>query len=156
MITPTLHARIMREVINPAINGIEQEGESYTGFLYAGLMITPDGCIKVLEFNCRMGDPETEVIMMRLKSSLVSLLEHALNGTLDKVEAEWDRRTALAAVMAAHGYPESPRKGDVIHGLAELPSCRQRKRTITYFTRARPWAGRTATKSSRQAGGCCV
>ncbi len=89
MITPTLHARIMREVINPAINGIEQEGESYTGFLYAGLMITPDGCVKVLEFNCRLGDPETEVIMMRLKSSLVSLLEHALNGTLDKVEAEW-------------------------------------------------------------------
>ena len=121
MITPTLHARIMREVINPAINGIEQEGESYTGFLYAGLMIMPDGSIKVLEFNCRMGDPETEVIMMRLKSSLVSLLEHALNGTLDKVEAEWDRRTALGAVMAAHGYPESPRKGDVIHGLAELP-----------------------------------
>jgi len=121
MITPTLHARIMREVINPAINGIEQEGESYTGFLYAGLMIMPDGSVKVLEFNCRMGDPETEVIMMRLKSSLVSLLEHALNGTLDKVEAEWDRRTALGAVMAAHGYPEAPRKGDVIHGLAELP-----------------------------------
>ena len=80
-----------------------------------------------------MGDPETQVIMMRLKSSLVSLLEHALNGTLDKVEAEWDRRTALGAVMAAAGYPESPRKGDVIHGLAELHPCRQRKRIITYF-----------------------
>jgi len=133
MITPTLHARIMREVINPAINGIEQEGESYTGFLYAGLMIAPDGCIKVLEFNCRLGDPETEVIMMRLKSSLVSLLEHALNGTLDKVEAEWDRRTALAAVMAAHGYPESPRKGDVIHGLAELPSMPAKEKDYHVF-----------------------
>jgi phosphoribosylamine--glycine ligase len=133
VITPTLHARIMREVINPAINGIEQEGESYTGFLYAGLMITPDGCIKVLEFNCRLGDPETEVIMMRLKSSLVSLLEHALNGTLDKVEAEWDRRTALGAVMAAHGYPESPRKGDVIHGLAELPSMPTKEKDYHIF-----------------------
>jgi phosphoribosylamine---glycine ligase len=133
MITPTLHARIMREVINPAINGIEQEGESYTGFLYAGLIITPDGSVKVLEFNCRMGDPETEVIMMRLKSSLVSLLEHALNGTLDKVEAEWDRRTALGAVMAAHGYPEAPRKGDVIHGLAELPSMPAKEKDYQVF-----------------------
>jgi phosphoribosylamine--glycine ligase len=133
MITPTLHARIMREVINPAINGIEQEGESYTGFLYAGLMITPDGSVKVLEFNCRMGDPETEVIMMRLKSSLVTLLEHALNGTLDKVEAEWDRRTALGAVMAAHGYPEAPRKGDVIHGLAELPTMPAKEKDYQVF-----------------------
>lgn len=133
MITPTLHARIMREVINPAINGIEQEGESYTGFLYAGLMIMRDGSVKVLEFNCRMGDPETEVVMMRLKSSLVSLLEHALNGTLDKVEAEWDRRTALGAVMAAHGYPEAPRKGDVIHGLAELLSMPAKEKDYHVF-----------------------
>ena len=121
MITPALHARIMREVIIPAINGMEQEGENYTGFLYAGLMITPHGDINVLEFNCRMGDPETEVIMMRLKTNFISLLEHALNGTLDKIEAEWDRRTALGVVMAVHGYPEAPRKGDAIHGLAELP-----------------------------------
>ena len=97
LITPALHARIMREVIDPAINGIEEEGENYTGFLYAGLMITPNGGIKVLEFNCRMGDPETEVIMMRLKSNFVSLMEHGLNGTLDKIEAVWDRRTALWA-----------------------------------------------------------
>ena len=121
VITPTLHARIMREVIHAAMNGMEQEGERYTGFLYAGLMIAPDGGIKVLEFNCRMGDPETEVIMMRLKSNLVTLMEHAVNGTLDKVEAEWDRRTALGVVMAAHGYPDSPRKGDVIHGLQSFP-----------------------------------
>ncbi len=124
MITPALHARIMREVIHAAMNGMEQEGEWYTGFLYAGLMITPDGGIKVLEFNCRMGDPETEVIMLRLKSNLVTLMEHAVNGTLDKVEAEWDRRTALGVVMAAHGYPDSPRKGDVIHGLPEARSRR--------------------------------
>ena len=117
MITPALHARIMREVIHAAMQGMEQEGERYTGFLYAGMMITPDGGIKVLEFNCRMGDPEAEVIMLRLKSSLITLIEHALNGTLDKVEAEWDRRTALGVVLAAHGYPDSPRKGDVIHDL---------------------------------------
>jgi phosphoribosylamine---glycine ligase len=122
MITPALHARIMREVIHAAMHGMEQEGERYTGFLYAGLMIMPDGGIKVLEFNCRMGDPEAEVIMLRLKSSLITLIEHALNGTLDKVEAEWDRRTALGVVLAAHGYPDSPRKGDVIHDLPELAS----------------------------------
>ncbi|KIO49579.1 phosphoribosylamine--glycine ligase [Nitrosospira sp. NpAV] len=122
VITPKLHAKIMREVIQATINGLEQEGEKYTGFLYAGLMIAPDGGVKVLEFNCRMGDPEAEVIMLRLKSDLVTLMEHAMNGTLDKIEAEWDRRTALGVVMAAPGYPDTPRKGDVIHGLAELPS----------------------------------
>jgi phosphoribosylamine--glycine ligase len=116
-VTPALHAKIMREVIHAAMNGMDQEGEPYTGFLYAGLMIMPNGSIKVLEFNCRMGDPETEAIMFRLKSNFVTLVEHAVNGTLDKVEAEWDRRAALSVVMAAHGYPGSPRKGDVIHGL---------------------------------------
>src|SRR5687768_5188564 len=116
-VTPALHARIMREVIHPAMNGMDQEAEPYTGFLYAGLMNMPNGGIKVLEFNCRMGDPETEAVLFRLKSNLVTLMEHAVNGTLDKVEAEWDRRTALSVVMAAHGYPDSPRKGDVIHGL---------------------------------------
>ena len=116
-VTPALHAKIMREVIHAAMNGMDQEGEPYTGFLYAGLMIMPNGGIKVLEFNCRMGDPETEAVLFRLKSNFVTLVEHAVNGTLDKVEAEWDRRTALSVVMAAHGYPESPRKGDVIHGL---------------------------------------
>ncbi|HEX8874685.1 MAG TPA: phosphoribosylamine--glycine ligase [Nitrosospira sp.] len=133
IVTPTLHARIMREVIHPAINGMEQEGENYTGFLYAGLMVTPEGGIKVLEFNCRMGDPETEAIMMRLKSNFVSLVEHALNGTLDKVEAEWDRRTALAVVMAAHGYPQTPRKGDMVHGLSDLPSMPAKEKDYYVF-----------------------
>lgn len=120
MITPTLHARIMREVIQPVINGMAQDGERYTGFLYAGLMITANGGVKVLEFNCRMGDPETEVILLRLKSNFITLVEHGIYGNLDKIEAEWDRRTALGVVLAAAGYPDSPRKGDVIHGLPEV------------------------------------
>ncbi len=121
-ITPTLHGKIMREVIQRAISGMEKEGERYIGFLYAGLMITPDGGIKVLEFNCRMGDPEAEVILLRLKSNFITLIEHALSGNLDKIEAEWDRRAALAVVMAASGYPDSPRKGDAIEGLSALPA----------------------------------
>jgi len=117
VVTPAVHARVMREVIQPALAGMEKAGTPYSGFLYAGLMIAPDGKIKVLEFNCRMGDPETQPILMRLKSDLVSMVEHALAGTLDKVEAEWDRRIALGVVLAAHGYPDAPRKGDAIRGL---------------------------------------
>jgi len=117
VVTPAVHARVMREVIQPALAGMEKAGTPYSGFLYAGLMIAPDGSIKVLEFNCRMGDPETQPILMRLKSDLVGMIEHALSGTLDKVEAEWDRRIALGVVLAAHGYPDAPRKGDAIRGL---------------------------------------
>ena len=117
VLTPALHARVMREVIQPVVSGMEAEGESYTGFLYAGLMITPSGELKVLEFNCRMGDPETQPILMRLKSDLHTLVEHAVNGTLDRAEAQWDRRVALGVVMAAHGYPAVPRNGDPITGL---------------------------------------
>ncbi|HET7832951.1 MAG TPA: phosphoribosylamine--glycine ligase [Gallionella sp.] len=117
VVTPEIHARVLREVIQPVMRGMEQEGTTYTGFLYAGLMIAPDGSIKVLEFNCRMGDPETQPIMLRLKSDLTDLVEHAINGTLDKIEVEWDRRTALGIVMAAANYPDTPRKGDVITGL---------------------------------------
>jgi phosphoribosylamine---glycine ligase len=117
VVTPAVHARAMREVIMPTIKGMEQDGISYTGFLYAGLMIAPDGSIKTLEFNCRMGDPETQPIMMRLKTDLVDVLMAATDGKLDTVELEWDRRVALGVVVAAHGYPMSPRKGDVIHGL---------------------------------------
>ncbi|MCR4299716.1 MAG: phosphoribosylamine--glycine ligase [Gallionella sp.] len=117
VITPTIHARALREVIQPVVRGMEGEGITYTGFLYAGLMISPDGGIKVLEFNCRMGDPETQPIMLRLKSDFAAIVEHAIDGTLDKVEAEWDRRTALGVVMAAANYPGIPRKGDVITGL---------------------------------------
>jgi phosphoribosylamine---glycine ligase len=114
VVTPTLHARVMREVIYPTIAGMKKDGLVYTGFLYAGLMIDDKGDLKVLEFNCRMGDPETQPIMMRLKSDFVNLLDHAIDGTLDKVEAEWDRRTALGVVIAAHNYPSTPRTGDEI------------------------------------------
>ena len=117
VVTPALHARIMREVIGPAVSGMTADGIPYTGFLYAGVMIDAAGNPKVLEFNCRLGDPETQPIMMRLKTDLVDLVEHAVNGTLDQAEAEWDRRTALGVVLAAHGYPEEPRKGDRIEGL---------------------------------------
>jgi len=117
VVTPDVHARVMREVILPTLRGMEQEGQLYSGFLYAGLMICADGSVKVLEFNCRMGDPETQPIMLRLKSDLVELIDAALDGRLDQVEAQWDRRVALGVVLAAAGYPEAPRKGDVIHGL---------------------------------------
>jgi phosphoribosylamine---glycine ligase len=116
-VTPEIHARALREVIRPTVEGMAKDGIPYTGFLYAGLMISPDGSIKTLEFNCRMGDPETQPIMMRLKSDFVALAEHAVNGTLDKAEAEWDRRTALGVVMASHDYPDNPILGDEITGL---------------------------------------
>ena len=117
VVTPAIHAKVMREVIQPALAGMEKDGTLYSGFLYAGLMISKDGRVKMLEFNCRMGDPETQPIIMRLKSDLSVLIEHALAGTLDKAEAEWDRRVGLSVVLAAHGYPDAPRRGDAIHGL---------------------------------------
>src|ERR1700693_4638305 len=114
-----LHARIMREVIVPTVAGMAADGIPYTGFLYAGVMIDAEGIPRVLEFNCRLGDPETQPIMMRLKSDLLDLIGRALAGTLDRVEAQWDRRAALGVVLAAAGYPGAPRKGDEIHGLAK-------------------------------------
>jgi phosphoribosylamine--glycine ligase len=117
VVTPAVHARAMREVILPTMRGMEKDGIPYTGFLYAGLMIDPQGGIKTLEFNCRMGDPETQPILMRLKSDLFDVMLAATAGTLDQVELQWDRRTALGVVMAAAGYPLSPRKGDAITGL---------------------------------------
>jgi phosphoribosylamine---glycine ligase len=117
VVTPTVHARIMREVISPAIAGMAAEGTPYAGFLYAGVMIDTAGAPRVLEFNCRLGDPETQPIMARLRSDLLMLVEHAVEGTLDRVEAEWDRRAALTVVLAAAGYPETPRRGDVVGGL---------------------------------------
>ncbi|WP_410499397.1 phosphoribosylamine--glycine ligase [Chitinibacter sp. S2-10] len=117
VVTPEIHARALREVILPTVQGMAKDGITYTGFLYAGLMVSDDGSIKTLEFNCRFGDPETQPIMLRLKSDFVTLIEHGVNGTLDQVECEWDRRVALGVVMAAHNYPETPRKGDVISGL---------------------------------------
>ena len=117
VLTPSLHARAMREIIRPVVTGMAQSGTPYTGFLYAGLMISPEGVPKVLEFNCRMGDPEAQPIMLRLKSDLYSLFDHATKGTLDQVEAEWDRRVGLGVVLAAADYPANPRKGDEITGL---------------------------------------
>ncbi len=114
VVTPEVHARAMREVIHPVIAGMKAEGIPFTGFLYAGLMITPEGRIGVLEFNCRMGDPETQPILMRLKTDLTTLMEAAIDGRLNQVTAEWDRRVALGIVLAAAGYPDSPRTGDVI------------------------------------------
>ncbi len=122
VVTPDIHARVMREIIMPTINGMAQDGIPYTGFLYAGLMIGRDGSVKTLEFNCRMGDPETQPIMLRLKSDLVDLVEAAVQGHLDRIEAQWDRRVALGVVMAAGGYPDTPQKGAVISGLPALAS----------------------------------
>ena len=117
VVTADVHARAMREIILPTIRGMEKDGIPFTGFLYAGLMIDGNGHPKTLEFNTRMGDPETQPILMRLKSDLVEVMQSAVDGKLDQVELEWDRRTALGVVMAAGGYPEDPRKGDIITGL---------------------------------------
>jgi len=116
-VTPELHARVVREIIKPALAGMSEEGHPYSGFLYAGLMIDGSGNPKVLEFNCRLGDPETQPILLRLKSDLFELIEHAVDGRLDRVEAQWDRRAALGVVLATARYPDTPNKGDVVTGL---------------------------------------
>jgi phosphoribosylamine--glycine ligase len=117
VVTPDVHARVMREIIHPAIQGMAKDGTPFTGFLYAGLMIDAEGKPRTVEFNCRLGDPETQPILMRLKSDLFELLMHATDGTLDQAELQWDRRIALGVVMAAHGYPGPVRSGDAITGL---------------------------------------
>jgi phosphoribosylamine---glycine ligase len=116
VVTPDLHGRVVREIIQPVLKGMAEEGHPYSGFLYAGLMIE-GGKLRVLEFNCRLGDPETQPILLRLKSDLFELIEGAVDGKLDRVEADWDRRPALGVVIAAAGYPDSPKKGDAITGL---------------------------------------
>jgi phosphoribosylamine--glycine ligase len=124
IVTPALHARVMREIIVPTVQGMAKDGIPFSGFLYAGLMIDDKGNPKTLEFNCRMGDPETQPIMARLKTDLLAVMEHAVAGTLDTIELEWDRRTALGVVMAASGYPDAPRKGDLITDIpAETDDC---------------------------------
>ncbi|MBA3775575.1 MAG: phosphoribosylamine--glycine ligase [Betaproteobacteria bacterium] len=120
VVTQEMHARIMREIIHPAVLGMTADGVPYTGFLYAGVMIGVDGLPMLLEFNCRMGDPETQPIMARLESDLVDLLLHAVDGTLDQAEVAWDQRPALGVVLAAHGYPDHPRHGDAITGLERI------------------------------------
>ncbi|MDP2904508.1 MAG: phosphoribosylamine--glycine ligase [Methylovulum sp.] len=117
VVTQEIHERVMRDVIAPTLKGMAEDGLPYTGFLYAGLMIADDGSIKVLEYNCRFGDPETQPIMMRLKSDLVGLCEAALAGDLDKTTSDWDERAALGVVLAASGYPETYQKGAIISGL---------------------------------------
>ncbi|WKB52529.1 phosphoribosylamine--glycine ligase [Eleftheria terrae] len=122
VVTPNVHGRTMQDIILPTIAGMARDGIPYTGFLYAGLMIDAQGQPKALEFNCRMGDPETQPIMMRLKTDLLDVMLASTDGSLDKVELQWDRRVALGVVLAAHGYPLNPRKGDLITGLpAEQP-----------------------------------
>ena len=120
VVTPQVHARIMREVINPVVAGMAADGVPYSGFLYAGVMLDPQGAPRVLEFNCRLGDPETQPILVRLRSDLATLLEHGIDGTLDRVEAEWDRRAALGVVLAAPGYPDAPRTGGLVTGLERI------------------------------------
>jgi phosphoribosylamine--glycine ligase len=118
VVTSEIHQRVMREVIEPTLKGMAEDGLPYVGFLYAGLMIGPDGSVKVLEYNCRFGDPETQPIMMRLKSDLVELCEAALDGQLDRTVSDWDERPALGVVMAAGGYPDAYEKGAIITGLS--------------------------------------
>jgi phosphoribosylamine--glycine ligase len=117
VITPEVHARVMREIIRPTVEAMAAEGTPYTGFLYAGLMIDAAGKPRTLEFNCRLGDPETQPIMMRIRGDFARVIEHAIDVELDKIEVEWDRRCALGVVLAAAGYPDDPRRGDTIRGL---------------------------------------
>jgi phosphoribosylamine--glycine ligase len=119
VVTPEVNARVLREIILPTVQGMAADGIPFTGFLYAGLMIDDRGRAKTIEFNCRLGDPETQPIMARIKSDLTEVFEHAIAGHLDRAEIEWDRRTALGVVLAAHGYPDEPRRGDVIEGVGQ-------------------------------------
>jgi phosphoribosylamine--glycine ligase len=146
VVTPDVHARAMREIILPTIRGMQKDGIVYTGFLYAGLMIDAQGHPKTLEFNCRMGDPETQPIMMRLNSDLAEVMLAATSGTLDQVELEWDRRPALGVVMAAHGYPMHPRKDDVVHG---LPAPEADSDCVVFHAGTREQAGQTVTSGGR-------
>jgi phosphoribosylamine---glycine ligase len=152
VVTPQVHARAMREVILPTLKGMDKDGINYTGFLYAGLMISPDGAIKTLEFNCRMGDPETQPIMMRLKTDLVDVLMAATEQKLDTVDMQWDRRVALGVVMAAHGYPMSPRKGDVITGLPLVVEHDERahfEEAVVFHAGTEHDSGKTVTSGGR-------
>lgn len=145
VVTDAMHTRIMKEVMEPAIRGLAADGMPYTGFLYAGIMIAPDGTPNVLEFNCRFGDPETQPIMMRLRSDLTALCEAALEGRLDSVSAEWDPRAALGVVMAAAGYPEEVQKGDVVEGLDRAATLPGR----VFHAGTRVQSGRVVTNGGR-------
>ncbi|WP_322033322.1 phosphoribosylamine--glycine ligase [Paraburkholderia sp. J76] len=144
IVTPQLHARVMREIILPTVAGMEKEGIRYTGFLYAGLMIDAQGNPKTLEFNCRMGDPETQPIMARLKGDFSKVVEHAIAGTLNQIELEWDRRTALGVVLAAHNYPDTPRKGDRI---SDIPA--ETADSVTFHAGTQVVDGKLVTSGGR-------
>ncbi|NHV29280.1 phosphoribosylamine--glycine ligase [Burkholderia sp. D-99] len=144
IVTPQMHARVMREIIMPTVRGMEKDGIRFTGFLYAGLMIDKEGNPRTLEFNCRMGDPETQPIMARLKSDFSKVVEQAIAGTLDTVELDWDRRTALGVVLAAHGYPDAPRKGDRING---IPA--ETEQTVTFHAGTTLDGGKLTTSGGR-------
>lgn len=144
VVTPQLHGKVLREIILPTIRGMAEDGMAYTGFLYAGLMIGADGQPRTLEFNCRLGDPETQPILMRLKTDLVDLLEHAIDGRLNAIDADWDRRSALGVVIAAHGYPGEPRRGDPILALpADRDDC------VTFHAGTTHSDGRLVTAGGR-------
>ena len=153
VVTPQIHARAMREIILPTIKGMAQDGIPFTGFLYAGLMIDADGHPKTLEFNCRMGDPETQPIMMRLKSDLFDVMMAATSGQLDQIELDWDRRPALGVVMAAHGYPLSPRKGDLVTGVPSMDSLKQADAMVFHAGTATPPKGQGGKGDVLTAGG---
>ena len=148
VVTPTLHARIMREIIQPTVNGMAADGMPYSGFLYAGIMIDKSGAPKVIEFNCRLGDPEAQPILMRLKSDLVKLIQLSLESKLDTVEAQWDRRTALSVVMAAANYPEVPRTGDLIT-LPEVQSVEGEEEVKIFHAGSKLEDGKLVTSGGR-------
>jgi phosphoribosylamine---glycine ligase len=148
VVTPQVHARVLREIIRPTIEGMAADGVPFTGFLYAGLMIDNQGQPRTLEFNCRMGDPETQPIMARIKSDLVDVFELAIAGQLDRAEIEWDRRTALGVVLAATGYPDSPRGGDAIEGLPDKGNAVDDD-CVIFHAGTRSDEGRTVTSGGR-------
>lgn len=152
VVTPELHVRILREVIEPTVRGMAAEGHPYAGFLYAGLMITPDGTPKLLEYNCRFGDPETQPILLRLQSDLVELVTAALEGRLDRVTARWDARAALGVVLAAAGYPGVYRKGDLISGLPQ----REESGTKVFHAGTARHDGRIVTAGGRVLCACAL
>ncbi len=149
VVTPAIHAKAMREVILPTVRGMAAEGVPYTGFLYAGLMIGADNSVKVVEFNCRLGDPETQPILLRLQSSLLPLFEHSIAGTLDQAEAKWDPRVALGVVLAAAHYPATPRLSDEIHGLPTITKVAESNAAHVFHAGTREKDGKIVSSGGR-------
>jgi phosphoribosylamine--glycine ligase len=152
IVTPAVHAKVMQQIVRPTLAGMADERRSFVGFLYVGLMIDADGHPRVVEFNARMGDPETQAILPRMRSDLLPVLERALAGTLDETEIEWDRRTALTVVLASEGYPEAPRKGDEVVGLPEFPDGDEPDDAIVFHAGTTLVDGRVETAGGRVLG----